>query len=98
MTCVTVTYACKEDGRFDWDYYVNKHVPLVNQLLRTQLTVRKGIVALDGSPPAAVCVASIPVNSLEEFQAMMAEHGEAIMGDVPNYTNITPTGQVDEIL
>jgi uncharacterized protein (TIGR02118 family) len=98
MTCVTVTYANKEDGRFDWDYYVNQHVPFVNQLLRTQLVVRKGVVSLDGTAPRAVCVASIPINSLQEFQEMMAEHGAAIMGDVPNYTNIAPTVQIDEIL
>jgi len=28
----------------------------------------------------------------------MAQHGAQIMGDIPNYTNIEPLNQIDEVL
>jgi len=38
------------------------------------------------------------VNSLADFQKGMGVHGEGIMGDIPNYTNIEPTMQISEIV
>jgi hypothetical protein len=33
-----------------------------------------------------------------EFQAVLSEHGEKIMADIPNYTNSQPILQFDEVL
>ena len=44
------------------------------------------------------CLATIQVNTIDEFQALFAKHGAEIMADIPNYTNIEPFVQFDEIV
>jgi uncharacterized protein (TIGR02118 family) len=36
-------------------------------------------------------------DSVEAFQAAFSPHAGAIMGDIPNYTNVQPTIQVSEV-
>jgi uncharacterized protein (TIGR02118 family) len=98
MERVTVVYPNKADATFNFDYYTKKHVPWVAKLVGKNIEVRRGISLATGSPAAFVCLATIPINSVAEFQAMFAEHGAAILADVPNYTNIEPIVQFDEIL
>ena len=98
MQCATVLYPNKQGASFNFEYYTTKHVPMTAGLLATSIEVRKGISSPTGSPPAFVCVATIWLKSVEEFQAAMAKHGEQILGDVPNYTNIEPIIQLDDVL
>jgi uncharacterized protein (TIGR02118 family) len=35
--------------------------------------------------------------SLEAFQASFGPHAQAIMADIPNYTNTQPTIQISEV-
>jgi uncharacterized protein (TIGR02118 family) len=98
MHYVTVMYPNQEGLRFDFDYYMSKHIPMVVRLLASRVEVCKGIATPTGAPAGLVCTARIQVNSLEQFQAAMAQHGAQIMGDIPNYTNAQPTVQIDEVL
>jgi uncharacterized protein (TIGR02118 family) len=36
-------------------------------------------------------------DSAEAFQAAFAPHAQAIMADIPNYTNIQPAIQISEV-
>jgi uncharacterized protein (TIGR02118 family) len=36
-------------------------------------------------------------DSVESFQTAFGPHAGAIMGDIPNYTNVQPTIQVSEV-
>ena len=101
MYCVSVAYPRKDGARFDFDYYTKKHIPMVSRLLGANAVkseVRKGVASPDGSPASFLCLASIWINSLEEFQATLDAHGSEIMGDVPSYTDIQPILQVDEVV
>ncbi len=99
MFCVTVIYSQKDGGTFNFDYYTKKHVPLVCRLVDVvKVEVRKGAASLDGSAPSFVCICSHWINSPQEFQAAMAKHGAEIMGDIPNFTNMQPILQLDEVL
>jgi uncharacterized protein (TIGR02118 family) len=60
--------------------------------------IRKGVASPDGSPASFVCLGSIWINSVEGFQSTLAQHGKEIMGDIPNYTNIQPILQLDEVV
>lgn len=100
MYCVSIAYPRKQGGKFDFDYFANKHIPMVTGPLgatAVRSEVRKGLSSPDGSPPAFVCLANIWINSLEEFNKVMAQHGREIMADVPNYTDIQPVLQIDEV-
>jgi uncharacterized protein (TIGR02118 family) len=94
---VTVIYPNKEGSKFDFDYYTQKHIPWVAGLMGKSIEVRRGISAPDGSAAPYVCIATIAA-SIAEFQAVFAEHGQKILADVVNYTNIEPAVQFDEIL
>jgi uncharacterized protein (TIGR02118 family) len=101
MYCATVAYPRKDGGKFDFDYYTKKHIPMVTGYLganNIKTEIRKGIASPDGSPAYFVCIASIWIKSIEEFQSALGQHGEEIMGDIPNYTNLQPILQVDEVL
>jgi uncharacterized protein (TIGR02118 family) len=98
VQCVTVAYPNKTDANFDFDYYMKKHIPWVAGLVGKAIEVRRGISSATGSAAAFVCVASIPIDSVAAFQTLFAQHGAEILADIPNYTNIEPVVQFDEIL
>jgi uncharacterized protein (TIGR02118 family) len=95
---VTVIYPSKEGWKFDFDYYLHKHVPFVSKLVGKNIEVRRGLSSASGSTAPFVCVATILTDTIAEFQAVFAKHGAEILGDVPNYTNIEPVVQFDEIV
>jgi uncharacterized protein (TIGR02118 family) len=94
---VTVIYPNKPGSKFDFDYYTQKHVPWVAGLVGKSIEVRRGISSAAGEPPPYVCIATIGAN-VAEFQTVFERHSAEILADVPNYTNIEPIVQFDEIL
>ncbi len=101
MIKVSVLYPHKEGGKFDMNYYVTKHMPLVRQKLGAALkgvSVEQGIAG--GAPNSAAPFAALGhllFDSVAEFQSGMASHGAELMADIPNFTNIEPTIQVSEV-
>jgi len=99
--CLTVLYPWQSDARFDFDYYQNKHLVMLAELYGKavgNMQVRKGIRKGDGSAPAFVASVTIEIRSIEAFEAAGKEHFPRVVADVPNYTNIVPVGQIEEIL
>ena len=98
MERVTVVYPNRTDAKFDFGYYMKKHIPWVAGLVGDNIEVRRGISSATGSPAAFVCIATIPISSVADFQAILARHGAEILADIPKYTNIEPIIQFDEIV
>ena len=101
MIKVTVMYPNEEGKKFDMDYYVNKHIPMVAGLLTPSGLIRgeveKGISGTDpNSPPMYVAVGCLYFSDGEEVHAAFSTHGRAIMGDIPNYTDIKPQFLIGE--
>ena len=95
MFRVSVMYAGKDGGKFDLDYYAKKHRALVRERLASfglqRLEMDKGLAG--GAPGQAapyVCPGHLYWNSLDDFQKGMKAHGKELMGDVPNFSNLTP--------
>lgn len=60
--------------------------------------VHRGLGGLEpGSAPLFLCVASMKFETIEEFQSGLQKHGEELMADVPNFTNIEPQFQISEV-
>jgi uncharacterized protein (TIGR02118 family) len=101
MIKVSVLYPNSEGNKFDMAYYCSKHIPMVQQLLGTsckRTDVEQGLAgAVPGSRPAYIAMCHLYFDSVEAFQAAFGPHAPAIMGDIPNYTNIQPTIQVSEV-
>jgi uncharacterized protein (TIGR02118 family) len=102
MFKVTVMYAATPGARFDHDYYRDKHMPLVKQLLGSacsHYTVDKGVAGgAPGAPAPYEAMCHLFCETLEGFSAGMAAHGPEIMGDIPNYTDLKPVIQISEVV
>lgn len=89
--------------KFDWDYYLNKHMPWVHKLTEPLGLVRtevdRGTEALQpGTQSPYVAVVYLYYNSLEDFRNAIATHGAELVGDIPNFTDIKPQLQISEIV
>jgi uncharacterized protein (TIGR02118 family) len=101
MIKVSVLYPNRPGAKFDMKYYCEKHIPMVQQKLGAackRVAVEQGIGgAAPGAPAAFIAMGHLYCDSAEAFQAAFAPHTEAIMGDIPNYTDIEPTIQISEV-
>ncbi|TKD00922.1 EthD family reductase [Polyangium fumosum] len=100
MYRVTILYPHEEGKRFDLDYYVHKHMPMVTSLLGPfglkSAEVAEGLPR-NGAPPPFVVMASMTFDAIEDFQRGMAQHGREINADLPHYTDLKPTVQISRI-
>src|ERR1041385_1914391 len=90
-----------QSQKFDWDYYVNKHTPMIGKLLGPALRKAEIDKGLAGGAPGTnatyQCVCNLHFDSVEAFQAAFAPHAAEIMGDIGNYTDAQPTVQIGEV-
>ena len=103
MIRVSVLYPTKEGGKFDHAYYAQKHMPLVKERIGklglVRLEIDRGIAGgAPGAPAPFACIGHLYFNSVDEFQKAMGAHGKELMGDVPNFTTLTPQVQISEIV
>ena len=101
MFRLTVAYPAKEGGQFDFDYYAGKHIPMVEKFIGADVErseISKGMAGAGGGAAPYTCIGQIYLKSLDGFHAALENHGAEIMGDVPNYTNIEPIVQIEELV
>ena len=101
MIRVNVMYPKQDGGTFDYDYYLNTHMPLVKERVGDALKrceVYKGISGAGGAPEPYVTIASLWFDSVDAFGSAFGPHAEEIMGDIPNFSNIQPVVQIEEQL
>jgi uncharacterized protein (TIGR02118 family) len=90
-----------QSKKFDWDYYMSKHMPMVGKLLGSALKkveIDKGVAG--GAPGSAAtyqAVCLLHLDSVEAFRAAFGPHAAQIMGDIPNYTDAQPVVQISEV-
>ncbi|MDI1447432.1 EthD family reductase [Polyangium sp. 6x1] len=100
MYRVTVLYPHEEGKRFDLDYYVQKHVPLVKSLLGPfglkSAEVAEGLPR-NGAPAPFVVIMGMEFDAIENFQRGIAQHGREINADLPHYTDLKPVLQISRI-
>ena len=101
MVKVSVLYPNSDDCKFDMNYYLTKHMPMVKQKLGAALksmAVEQGIAGgAPGAPATYVAMGHLYFDSVDAFQAAFGPHAPAILADIPNYTNTQPTIQVSEV-
>jgi uncharacterized protein (TIGR02118 family) len=101
MIKVSVLYPGGASNNFDMNYYLTKHIPMVKQKLGSackNIAVDEGIAGgAPGAPAAYLAMAHLTFDSVDAFQKAFGPHADAIMGDVPNYTNSQPAVQISQI-
>lgn len=94
MIAVTILYPRTDDSTFDMDYYTSKHMPMLADALGDDC---QGWGAANIAEGQYAAMGWAVVTSGDAFNAAMGTHGAAIMGDVPNYTNVRPEMLIGEI-
>ena len=101
MIKVSLFYPYEEGKKFDMDYYLNSHIPMVQEKLGAALkggAVEQGLSGGEpGSPATYVAMGHLLFDSVEAFHNSFGPHSEAIMADIPNYTDLQPTIQISEV-
>jgi uncharacterized protein (TIGR02118 family) len=103
MIRVIVSYPNEAGARFDEGYYLAKHMPMVAAKLgphgMIHWSVDRGIAGFaPGSPADHMIHAYLDFETLEGLQAGMAAESTSILADVPNYTDLQPRIQINQVL
>lgn len=104
MIRVSILYPNNKGARFDLAYYVGTHMPMSIERLGGHLgfkgvSVERGIVGtVPGSEPAYAVMCHFLFDSVADFLAAFVPHADALQGDIPNYTDVEPVIQFNEVL
>ena len=101
MVKISIFYPNEEGKKFNMDYYVNNHIPMVMEKFGQAVkggSVDQGLAGADpNSKPIYVAMSHILFDSVEEYQKAFGAHMEAILADIPNYTDIQPAIQISKV-
>jgi uncharacterized protein (TIGR02118 family) len=101
MIVLAVMYPNGPGKRFDMNYYCNKHMVLVKEMVGDALkgaTVDRGLSGGEpGSSAEYAVITRLLFDSLEDQATYMAPHSPALNADIPNFTDITPFFQFSEV-
>lgn len=95
MIRVSVMYA--KGGKFDFDYYKEKHMGLVHRLLDSYGLIKSEVDRGIGDSPY-VAIGHLVFDSAENMQKGLEAHDPKLAADLPNFSDIKPEFQVSEII
>lgn len=104
MIKISILYPNNKGSRFDLSYYIKTHMPMSIDLLSPYsgfrgVSVEHGLGGgVPGTEAAYVAMCHFLFDSVENFMAAFTPHAAILQGDMPNYTNIEPIIQVNEVL
>jgi uncharacterized protein (TIGR02118 family) len=91
MTTFLVTYPLTAGARFDTDYYVAQHMPLVrDSWTRHGLTGATALIPDEAMPAYAAVAALEFVDGAALDAALASPEAAAVFGDLAAFTDITP--------
>ena len=100
MILVTAMYPHQPGSRFDHDYYLRKHIPLLKErwsgMGLDDVRLVRGVGTPDGGEAPYRVITLLTFRSLQDFQNAAAAHAAEILGDVPNFTDAPPVLQISE--
>ncbi len=101
MISVNVLYPNTSGARFDMEYYLSKHIPMVKKLLGAALkgvTVEQGLGgAAPGERAEYSTLCRLLFDSVESFQSAFGPHAGAVQADIRNYSSVAPVIQINEL-
>ena len=102
MIKVTILYPNEADANFNMDYYADKHMPMVQELLGDAMkgyAIDKGVAGRNAEEEMPyVAIGYLYFDKLSDYQEAFGPQAEKIVGDIPNYTNIKPLIQISEVV
>ncbi len=102
MVRICVMYPNEEGSTFDFSYYRDTHMALVKQHMEPhgliKIGIETGLALGDGEKPRYLCIGSLYFESEEKYKAAAGSVGTALRDDIPNFTNVTPIRQINEVI
>lgn len=101
MVQLNIVYPKTANAQFDWDYYLNTHMPMSIKLhgeALKGLTIGKAVEGLEAAPVAYVAITTMLFESVAAFIEVFMPHAETLQGDMKHYTNIQPVIQFSEVV
>ena len=103
MITVTIMYPNQPGKKFDFDYYLGKHMPWTTEVISghpdfRSISVERGISGMSpASEPAYVAKCCMMFATREGFLESFMPHAAELGADIPNYTDIEPITQFNEV-
>jgi len=101
MIRIAAVYPRQEGKKFDMDYYIHTHLPMVWQKFvpfgLKKIEVDKGIERPGGGGSPFFAIGYLYFDSLADFQQCYAAAGQEVVRDIPIYTNVVPMIQIGEV-
>lgn len=103
MIKISILYPNKLGSWFDMDYYLNIHMPMSIAKLGSakgfkSVSVEKGLSGgAPDSEPAYIAMCHFYFETVEAFLSAFTPHAGVLQGDIPNYTDVEPIIQVNEV-
>lgn len=95
-----VAYPIADDTRFDYDYYLGTHMPLVAEHMGAHIAathVAKGLAGGPDTPPPFYAIATMTFADQAAMDAAMAKAGP-VLADIPNFTNTRPQMLIGDVV
>lgn len=101
MIRMTVLYPRNDDTTFDWDYYRTQHAQLIadrwgEHLQRSETA--KGLSGVPKGDPDFVAIYTVYFSDRDALQSALRAGGADVQNDIPNFTNVQPIMQIDEVV
>ncbi len=101
MVRIAAAYPRQAGKKFDIEYYVKIHLPLVAKKFGsyglTKIEVDRGIAKPGGGDSPFFAIGYLYFRSLEDFNRAFAEAGAEVIATIPSYTDVQPMIQIGEI-
>ena len=101
-TAITVLYPNVEDATFDLDYYLTKHMPLVEERFAPHgikgWRVARFIGTPQGSKSLYSIVATLEFDHPDQFKAAIAAEGGVVLGDLSNFSSKQPVIMIGAVV
>jgi uncharacterized protein (TIGR02118 family) len=102
MIILSVLYPKTAESKFDVDYYLGTHIPLVRSrwsgMGLQKVDITHGTAALDGGMPGYELIGQLTFESEESLSRALRQYGNEIISDIPKFTNVQPIIQTGKVL
>ncbi len=102
MIRIAAAYPRQTGKKFDIDYYIKTHLPMVRQKFGPfglkKIEVDKGVESPGGGVSPFFVIGYLYFDTLANFQKGFSAVGKEIMADISIYTDVVPVIQIGEVI
>ena len=99
MVKINIMYPKRKGVKFNFDYYMKTHLPLLKQRFGKSLKgieVYHGSTKKEGYGSPFIAIVSLTMESIEDFQEVFKQHSRELITDNKNFANSNPILQINK--